>query len=487
MAGGGSFGSSGVVVPSSTIGLARRLLSMSGPMMLTQLGTMLFGVVDTLMLGRVGVAELDAAALGNVWLWGTIVVCIGIVLGLDPIIAHAHGRGDGPRAGLALQRGLVVAALVSVPLLAAMSLAEEVLVVLGQDPQLAHDAERYLEVQAWSLPFFLAFMALRQYLQQREIVAPALWVVMIANLLNGLGNELLIFGRLGLPELGLVGAGLASGITRASLLVGLVAWTLRARLHAGAWQPWSRAAIELPGLVEVLRYGVPIGLQYLFEVWAFQIATLIAGDLGRDELAAHSIVLNVASLTFMLPLGISYSASALVGSQLGAGRRVEAQRTAWLALGFGGLVMVVCALLLIALRGVIPHLYTDEAAVVLLAAGIFPIAGAFQVFDGLQVVGGAILRGMGDTRPAAVFNLIAYYLLAMPLALWLVYVRGGHLVELWWSLVAGLAVVAGLLVAWVHVRGPLRRGSREDAASARTALGTGDLATPVAHEPSGVI
>ncbi|MFV8755542.1 MATE family efflux transporter [Nannocystaceae bacterium ST9] len=435
---------------------------MSAPMMLTQLGTMLFGVVDTLMVGRVGVAELDAAALGNVWLWGTIVVCFGIVYGLDPIIAHAHGRGDGRRAGLALQQGLIVALVISIPLMASMALTEEVLILLGQEPELAAQAEVYLGVQVWSLPPFLGFMALRQYLQGREIIAPALWVVMIANLLNVAGNELLIFGHAGLPALGLIGAGIATGITRTALFVGLALWTWRGKLYAGAWQPWSRAAFEPRGLLEVLRYGLPVGLQYLLEVWAFQLATLIAGDLGERELAAHSIVLNVASLTFMLPLGISFSASTLVGSQLGAGRRHEAQRIAWLALAFGGSVMLGCALLLVATRGVIPRLFTADAQVILIAASIFPIAGAFQVFDGLQVVGGAILRGMGDTRPAVAFNLIAYYALAMPLAFWLVYERGGGLIELWWSLVLGLAVVAGSMVVWVHRRGPARRGSSED-------------------------
>lgn len=430
--------------------------------MLTQLGTMMFGVVDTLMVGRLGVTELDAAALGNVWLWGTIVVGIGIIYGLDPIIAHAHGRGDAPRAGLALQRGLVVALLVSLPLMASMALAEEVLIALGQAPELAAQAEVYLGVQVWSLPSFLGFMALRQYLQAREIIAPALWMVLMCNLVNIAGNELLIFGRFGLPEMGLVGAGIATGITRTALFFGLALWTWRAKLHHGAWQPWSRAALDPRGLLEVLRYGVPVGVQYLLEVWAFQFATLIAGDLGKNELAAHSIVLNIASLTFMLPLGISLSASALVGSHLGAGRKHEAQRIAWLALAFGGSVMVVCALILVAMRGLIPRIFTDEIEVVMLAASIFPIAGAFQVFDGLQVVSGAILRGMGDTRPAAAFNLIAYYLLATPLALWLVYGRGGGLVELWWSLVLGLAVVAGSLVAWVYWRGPARRGSTED-------------------------
>lgn len=450
------------LAPGSTLGLARRLISISAPMMLSQFGTMLFGVVDTLMVGRVGIVELDAAALANVWLWGTIVVGMGIVFGLDPIIAHAHGRGDSARAGLTLQRGLVVAGLISVPLMGSMALTEEVLVALGQDRELAAQAEVYLWVQVWSLPAFLGFIALRQYLQSREIIAPALWVVMIANVLNVVGNELLIFGHAGLPALGLVGAGIATGITRASLFVGLAVWIWRRKLHVGAWQPWSRAAFEPRGLLEVLRYGLPIGIQYLLEIWAFQLATLIAGDLGERELAAHSIVLNIASLTFMLPLGISFSASALVGSQLGAGRRQEAQRIAWLALGFGGGVMLVCAAILVATRGLIPRLFTDDVEVILLAASIFPIAGAFQVFDGLQVVGGAILRGMGATRPAVAFNLIAYYLLAMPLAFWLVYERGGGLAQLWWSLVLGLAIVAGLLVVWVHLRGPARLGSTED-------------------------
>ena len=443
---------------SSTVVLVRKLFAIAGPVVLTQLGMMGFGVVDTLMLGRVGVAEIDAAALGNLWLWGTVIFGIGVVFGLDPIIAHAMGRNDGERAGLALQRGCVIAVLVSLPLIASVWLAEEVLLLFAQDPELSAEAESYLTVQSWSVMPLLVFYALRQYLQAREIVAPALWVTLAANVANMIGNELLIFGHelgpLSLPGMGLRGAGLASAITRALLAVGLIAWTRRRGLHEGAWVPWSARAFEPRGLLEVLRFGVPVGLQYTLEVWAFQLSTLLAGELGRNQLAAHTIVLNLASVTFMVPLGISFSASTIIGSLVGSGRREAAQRTAWIALAVGGGVMLISAVMLVAGRWLLPTFYTDHPEVVTLAAMILPVAAAFQLFDGLQVVGGGVLRGTGDTLPAAVFNAIAYYGVALPLAAYLVLVRGHGLVAIWWSMALGLALVAGTLVVWVWRRGP---------------------------------
>ncbi|PRQ06702.1 MATE family efflux transporter [Enhygromyxa salina] len=451
------------VAAGSTLELVRKLLTIAGPVVLTQLGMMGFGLVDTLMLGRVGVAELDAAALANVWLWGMSIFAMGVVFGLDPIIAQAHGRGDSERTGLALQQGMVVAVLLSIPLIGSGWLAEEALIGLGQDPELARLAEVYLRVQVWSLLPLLCFYVLRQYLQGRELVAAALWVTLLANVLNIAGNELLIFGAsvggLEIPAMGLEGAGLASAITRTFLAVGLVAWTWVKGLHHGAWQPWSARALDPRGLLEILRYGVPVGLQYTLEVWAFQASTLLAGELGRNALAAHTIVLNVASLTFMVPLGISFGVSTVIGNLLGSGRLQAAQRTAWIGFALGGGAMLVSAVLLISLRELLPGLYTDELAVVTLAAGILPIAAAFQLFDGVQVVGGGIMRGIGDTLPAAVFNAVAYYGVALPLAGYFVLVRGAGLAAIWWSLALGLALVAGTMLVWVRLRGPETRTS----------------------------
>lgn len=430
----------------------RALLRLGLPVAATQLGMMMLGVVDTMMVGHLGTTALDAAALGSLWVWGTAVLGVGLVFGMDPIVTQAHGAGQHRRVALALQRGLVVAALVTPLLSATWWLTGEGLTLLGQQPHLAAAADVYVDVQVFSLWPLLAFFVLRQYLQGRGIVAPALGVVLVANGFNVLANWVLIFGHLGMPAMGLEGAGLATGLTRVFMVLMLAAWIWLAGLHRGAWERPSVAALELRGLAEIVRHGLPVGLQYGLETWAFQITTLLAGALGETELAAHVIALNLASLTFMIPMGLSQGTATRVGNLVGAGRAAQAKRSATIALGLGGGVMVGGAVLFLVLRDQLPRLYTADAEVIGLAAGILPIAAAFQLFDGTQAVGGGVLRGVGATRPAAVFNLVGYYVLALPLALLLSESAGLGLRGLWLGLSVGLATVASALVWWIRRR-----------------------------------
>ncbi|MCA9655503.1 MAG: MATE family efflux transporter [Myxococcales bacterium] len=430
----------------------RALLRLGLPAAGTQLGTMMLGVVDTMMVGHLGTTALDAAALGSLWVWGTMIFGIGLVLGMDPIVTQAHGAGQHRRVALALQRGLVVAALATPLLSASWWLTGDGLELLGQQPGLATAADAYVGSQVFSLWPMLAFFALRQYLQGRGIVKPALGVVLLANLFNVAANWVLIFGNLGLPAMGLEGAGLATGLTRCFMLLCLAGWTWAAGLHRGAWERPSVAALELRGLAEIVRHGIPVGIQYGLETWAFQITTLLAGALGEAQLAAHVIALNLASLTFMLPMGISQGAATRVGNLVGAGRPVLAKRSATIALGLGAGSMVGGAVLFVVLRDQLPRLYTADAEVIGLAASILPIAAAFQIFDGTQAVGGGVLRGVGATRPAAVFNLVGYYVLALPLALLAARAGGLGLQGLWLGLSVGLAAVASALVWWIRRR-----------------------------------
>jgi MATE family multidrug resistance protein len=231
-------------------------------------------------------------------------------------------------------------------------------------------------------------------------------------------------------------------------------------LYEGAWLGWTRDAFRISGLREVLHYGLPVGLHLGLEVWAFDLATLLAGRLGSVGLAAHTIALNLASLTFMVPLGISLASVTRVGNLIGEGRPRDAQTAAWTAFGLGAGVMVVSAGLIAALRFWIPRAYTEDAAVIALAATVLPIAAAFQVFDGTQVVGMGILRAMGRTRPAAVFNLVGYYVLALPFAWWLAFPGKLGLPGIWWGLCLGLGVIAICQVLWVWRRGPARVDAR---------------------------
>jgi MATE family multidrug resistance protein len=200
--------------------------------------------------------------------------------------------------------------------------------------------------------------------------------------------------------------------------------------------------------------GLPVAFQMGLEIWAFSGAALLAGLLGAVPLAAHTVALNMAALAFMVPLGISQGTVTRVGNLIGAGRMHDAQRASWVALGMGGGVMCVSATAFVTLRELLPRVYTQDAAVIALCASILPIAAAFQIFDGVQVVGCGVLRGMGRTRPAAIFNLISYWLIGIPLGAWLGLRAGFGLSGIWWGLCLGLAVVATLLVIWLRLRGP---------------------------------
>jgi MATE family multidrug resistance protein len=441
----------------SVRGHLRSLLALAVPATAAQLGAMLLMVVDVAMLGRVSVAALDAAALGRVWVMGTVVFGMGLVLGIDPIATQAFGAGDRRRFDRSLGSGVALALLASVPLGLLWLLAEPFLRWLGQAPELAREAERFVLSQLPGLPFLLVFLVTKQYLQAQGIVWPAMWITFAGNALNVLLNWLLIFGKAGLPALGVVGAGLATSVTHAFLAAGLLLWTRR-RGGPASWADTWREGWRRVALLEMARYGFPVGMQLGLEVWAFQVATLLAGRLGLVPLAAHTAALTICSVTFMMPLGVSLAAVVRVGNLIGARSAREAQRAAWVALCAGGGVMALSGLTFLLTRFHLPKLFTSDPVVIATAAAILPVAAAFQVFDGVQVVGGGVLRGMGQTRPAAVFNLLGYYGLALPLAWWLGFHLRLGLAGIWWGLALGLATVAVMLVAWVARFGP--EGSR---------------------------
>jgi MATE family multidrug resistance protein len=431
-----------------------RLVRLAWPIAGAQVGNMLMGMVDTLFVGRVGVDALAAASIGNAFLYGTLLVGQGLVLGMDPVVTQAYGAGDGRATGLALQRGLVVSVFVTAAVSLVLAFTAPALVLLGQEPALAHEAGRYVAVQIPTLGAFFGFLALRSYLQGRSIVRPALLVMVLANLTNVLWNWVFVFGHLGAPALGVVGSGLATALSRLVLFFGLAFIVWRAELHRDAWTPWSRAAFDGPSLRRIVSLGYPIALQMGLEVWAFSAATLLAGRLGAGAVAAHTITLNMAAFSFMMPLGVAQAACTRVGNFIGGRQSDDADRAAWVAIGLGAAVMSCWALLFVLARDVLPRLYTPDEAVIALAATILPVAGAFQIFDGVQVVAAGVLRGMGNTRPAALLNLAGYWVVALPLAVYLTSRTEAGLEGIWWSLCLGLGLVAVGLVWFVRVRGP---------------------------------
>ncbi len=443
---------------------------------------MLVGTVDLIMLGRwtgdeVPGSALAAASLAGVWIYLTQMLGMGLVMGIDPLVTQGHGARDREALGRALQRGIIVALIASIPVVwlrfytaeflsmtawlaetfasqeegapDAVAAAREALHLKDLE-RLSLPAEHYALAQSFATPFFLVFIALRQQLQGRGILKPALFVALIANGFNAICNQALIFEF----GYGLIGAGVATGLTRAFMAIVLLFLVRRHRLLRGAWVPWDRESFRWAGIAKTLRFGIPVGLHFAFEVGAFGMTTLLAGCLGVVATVAHAAAINLASLTFMIPLGVALAATTRVGNLIGERRPHEAQLSAYAALWMGGGVMALLGGVLLLGRNHLPHIYLEDPAALALAAAVLPIAAAFQIFDGLQVVGSGILRGAGKTVPPAVFNFIAWWVIALPTAAWFVLRRGGNLEHVWWALVVGLGIVAAAMVVWVRYRGP---------------------------------
>ena len=365
---------------------------------------------------------------------------------MDPLVSQAHGEGDSDAMGLVLQRGLVIAGLVTIPLVA-LWLSTEGVFALGQDPVVAGLAQDYPIARLPNTLGFNVFLALQQYLAGGPSRGPR-WVMFACNVLNVFLNWVLIFGNLGAPALGLVGAGLATGITNVLLPIGLFLWIRHFRLHEGAWRRWDARSFSLAGLGRYLTLGLPVGVQLGLEANAFTVAMMMVGWMGVTELGAHQIVMNLASFTFMVPLGVSIGASARAGNLIGAGDARGLRVACRVGFLMGGGVMAIAAVCFVAFRQALPTLYTNEASVVGMAALLLPIAGAFQIFDGVQVVGAGLMRGMGRPQAGAIVNLLGFYAVGLPLS----YVLAFRMISawsIWWGLAAGLGGVAIMLVAWV--------------------------------------
>jgi MATE family multidrug resistance protein len=312
---------------------------------------------------------------------------------------------------------------------------------------------------------FLAFLVLRQALQALSRIGPVVVAIVGANVLNAGLNVLLIYGAGPVPALGAVGSAWASTVSRWVMVAGLLlvgGRELRRLVFAGV-----RGAVTVPLLARTLRLGSPIGAQYLLEIGAFAVVGLLMGHLGTVEVAAHQVTLNLASLTFMVPLGISTAAAVRVGHAVGAGDPSAAQRAAGAALVLGAAFMALCGAAFLAFPATLVRWYTGDAPVAALAVLLVPIAGVFQVFDGLQVVAAGILRGLGHMRTAMVVNVVGFWAFGVPVSLVLAFRAGLGPVGLWWGLVAGLCGVAVVLLWRVRVglRGTLRRLTVGDAAA----------------------
>jgi MATE family multidrug resistance protein len=428
----------------------RDVIGLAVPVVTVQVGMMTMGVVDTVMVGHYSARDLAAVALGHLFFFTVVVFPMGVLLSLDPVVSQAVGAGDRGAVGRALQRGGLLAFALGVPAALALLPGQAFLTLLRQPPEVVPVAAGYALASVPGVFPFLAFVVLRQTLQAMGRVAPIVVTILLANLGNLLFNWVLIYGNLGFPTLGAVGSGWASTLSRWLMLLGLTAFSWP--LLAPYLRPWRRESLQLRPLARMLRLGAPIGIQFSLEFGAFGAIGILMGWLGTIAMAGHQVALNLASVTFMVPLGISQAAAVLVGRGVGREDPSGARRAAGAGILLGASFMTMTAMLFLLFPGVFSRAYSSDAQVLALAVTLIPIAGIFQVFDGLQVVASGVLRGVGDTRSPMVLNLLGFWCLGMPVSLWLGFRTPAGPVGLWWGLVVGLAAVAFLLLFRVRRR-----------------------------------
>jgi len=441
----------------------RALLRLALPVTVVQVGMMTMGVVDTAMVGRVGAADLAAVALGSMYFFLISIFGLGVLMALDPVVAQGAGAQDHEAVARGVQRGLLLALGLGLIASALHYPAASVLAILGQPDDVVPIAGAYVRALIPGILPFFVFSVFRQSLQALHHTRDLVIAIVVANLANVFCNWVLIFGNLGLPALGAQGAGYATSITRWLMTLGLlaVAWPLlRPLLLPLRPEIWQREP-----LMRIVRIGLPIGLHHELEFGAFGVTALLMGTLGTVEMAAHQIALNIASLTFMVPLGVGAAASVLVGRAVGRGDAAGARRAAAVSLAVGVSFMGTSAVVMLLFPRAIASLYTGLGPVLALAATLIPIAGAFQVFDGTQAVSAGTLRGIGDTRVPMLIGLVGFWLIGLPVSATLAFGAGLGPLGLWWGLVAGLGAVAVLLLLRVRARfrGPLDRIVIDDA------------------------
>jgi len=426
------------------------------PLVLVQLGLLAMGFVDSAFMGRVSTVEFAVVSLGHSFSFLFLILAMGILTALDPIVSQAFGAKDHGAMARSIQRGVVLSLVLSIPIGLLILTAEPVLTALGQPAEVVPGAARYARILVWSVPPFLAFVALRQSMQAMHRLAPLVYVVLLANGLNALLDWILIGGHVGFEGTGSEGCAWASVISRWAMIF-LLPWFSGAEFRS-LLLPFSRRTIRWRPISQMLAVGLPIGVQFLVEIGAFQAVLYLMGRMGTQEMAGHQVSLNLASVSFMVPLGISMAASVRVGNEIGRGSSAAVRRAVTVSLIGGALVMVSFGLAFYFAPLPLARIVTDQEEILTVAILLIPLAGLFQVFDGLQVIAVGCLRGMADTRVPMLIHMAGFWAVGVAVGSLLAFPMGLGAPGLWWGLVAGLFATA-LVQLW-RLRIMLRRGFR---------------------------
>jgi MATE family multidrug resistance protein len=429
----------------------RPMLALAAPVVLSELGWVTMGIVDTMMVGPLGANAIGAVGLASTVFFAISVFAMGLLLGLDPLVAQAFGAGRLAECHRWLVDGVWLCALITLPMIGVLLALTASMSAWGLPPGVLALTRPYLYILTWSLPPLLLYVAFRRYLQAIGIVRPIMVMLIAANLINAGANWVLIHGHFGMPALGVPGSAYATLLARVFMAAWLLVLILRREAHTEPRLRETPMGFDRACVRRLFALGLPAAGQAVLEVGVFAAATALAGRVSANALAAHQIALNMAAFTFMVPFGLASAAAVRVGHAVGRRDPPAVASAGWTAIAIGvGFMSAAAAVFLVVPRPLI-RAFTSDSAIINLGAALLFVAAVFQLFDGLQGVTTGVLRGLADTRTAMLWNLAGHWLFGLPLGYVLCFSTGLGVVGLWWGLSAGLMICGvALLAVWAR-------------------------------------
>jgi MATE family multidrug resistance protein len=427
------------------------MLALATPVVMAELGWVTMGIVDTIMVGALGPGAIGAVGLASMLLLAVGVFAMGLLLGLDPLVAQAFGARRLDECHRWLVDGLWLSVLVMPPMIALLFGMNATLGRWGLPANVLVLARPYLAILTWSLVPLLFYVAFRRYLQAMNLVRPVMYALVAANLVNAAANWILIHGHFGMPAMGVRGSAYATLAARIFMAGWLLVVILRHEAHVTPTLRETPFGLDLSRVRRLFVLGFPAAGQMVLEVGVFAAATALAGRVSAEALAAHQIALNFAALTFMVPLGVASAAAVRVGQAVGRRDPRGAASAGWTAIAIGVAFMATAAIVFLVMPRALIRLFTDDAAVLEIGVSLLFVAAVFQLFDGLQGVTTGALRGLGDTRTAMLWNLAGHWAVGLPLGYLLCFRWGLGVVGLWWGLSVGLIICGvALILVWMR-------------------------------------
>ena len=434
--------------PQTYLAEVRPTLRLALPLVLAELGWMSMAIVDTMMVGRL---PNSAVAMGAVSLGSAVFMVLalfgeGLLLGLDTLVSQAFGAGQREDCHRSLVNGVYLSIALTPVLAAPVWLLADFFSSWGVDPEVAALAVPYTKALAYGLLPLLLYFAVRRCLQAMNMVCPVALALLTANIVNAVGNWVLIYGKWGAPAMGTVGSGWSTAIARvymAAVLIGYLFWYDYKHRTELLKTPVD---VDLRRIRRLIALGIPAAMQFTLESGVFALVTALIARLGPVPLATHQIALNTVAFTYMVPLGIASAAAVRVGQAIGRKDAHRAGAAGGTAIFIGATFMTFAGVLLLVTPGWIARIYTTDQTVIRNTAALLAAGAAFQLFDGIQTVATGALRGAGDTRTPMLCHFTAYWIIGLPLGAWLCFRRGWGALGLWIGLSLALILIGVVLL-----------------------------------------